>query len=45
MSRSVTYAVADLRSTLFDLSDAWAACRDIAESVFAAVMGTSFLDS
>ena len=35
-SRSVTSAVADLRSTISDLSGAWAACRDTAESVLAA---------
>ena len=41
MSRSVTSAVADLRSTFSDLSGAWAACRDTAESVLAAVMGSA----
>ena len=33
--------VADLRSTFSDLSGAWAACRDTAESVLAAVMGSA----
>ena len=33
MSRFVTSAVDDLRSTLSDLSGAWAACPDTAESV------------
>ena len=39
MSRSLTSAVADLQSTFSDLSGAWAACRDTAESVLAAGEG------
>ena len=42
MSRTVTSAVADLRSELSELSGAWAAWRDAASNAqLAAVMGPS----
>ena len=42
MSRTVTSAVADLRSTLIEVREAWAAWRDTASNArFSAVMGPS----